>query len=239
MLHPQTRPFRDTPVDSLQKLLPGAVLVRSEARGKQMMFEFSRQLWLGLHLGMTGRLRLEPSDFGPGKYDHLVLYQDDRALVFADPRQFGRVRFHAGQVPEWWNAIPPSLHSAAFTKRVMQEFLQRHRRLPIKAALLLQTGFPGVGNWMADEILWRAGLNPTTLAGDIRGDAAAELWKQVRFVCRHALKHIGPTYSELPPGWFFHQRWGKDGRCPRHDTSLRRETVGGRTTAWCPKCQKT
>ncbi len=237
-LHADKRIFRDTDVSLMKKTLPGAALMESEARGKQMVFRFSRHLWLGIHLGMTGDMRVEAPDFTPGKHDHLVLFQKRQALVFADMRQFGRVRFaQRKEPPDWWAAIPQALTSPDYTIGAMREFLQRHRRLPLKATLLLQTGFPGVGNWMADEILWRSRINPHTHAGAIHGQSTTELWKQVRFVCRQAIKHVGDDFSDLPKGWLFNERWSKRGVCPKHQIPLKRETIGGRTTAWCPECQ--
>jgi formamidopyrimidine-DNA glycosylase len=239
LLHPEKRIFRGTDVGLLQKLLPGSTLVNSEASGKQMVFRFTKNLWLGLHLGMTGDMRVEKADFQPAKHDHLVLFQRDRALVFEDCRQFGRVRFAQSKAPpDWWSSIPPALTSEGFTTDTMEAFLQRHSKLPIKGALLLQTGFPGVGNWMADEILWRTGLDPRTSSGKVTGARARSLWSQIRFVCQAAIHHIGSDWSDLPRGWLFHERWSKDGSCPKHRSALKRETIGGRTTAWCPKCQK-
>ena len=101
-LHPSTRIFRGTAPAALRKALCGACLLSSETHGKQMLFRFSNNLWLGLHLGMTGKLRTEEPGFPPGKHDHLVLYQERRALVFSDARQFGRVRFHQGAEPPAW-----------------------------------------------------------------------------------------------------------------------------------------
>ncbi len=224
--------------NTLKKVLPGSVLLGSEAHGKQMLFRFSNEIWLSLHLGMTGELRVEPAVFKAGKHDHLVLYQKTRALVFSDARQFGRARFHLGTTaPKWWLDLPASLNSPQFTLAVMARFLQAHRRLALKAALLLQSGFPGVGNWMADEILWRAGLEPRLPSGQITKVELANLWRTIRFVCRAALKSAGRGYSALPASWLFHQRWSRQGRCPRDGRSLDRETIGGRTTAWCRACQ--
>jgi formamidopyrimidine-DNA glycosylase len=238
-LHADKRIFRGSDTALMEKSLPGAVLLESAASGKQMVFRFSKDLWLGIHLGMTGAMRVEKRDFFPGKHDHLVLYQKQQALVFADMRQFGRVRFAQGkEPPDWWAAIPPALTSPDFTVQIMESFLQRHRKLPIKPALLLQNGFPGVGNWMADEILWRAKLNPHSPAGHIKGPASKALWKQIRFVCREAITHVSEAFADLPKGWLFNERWSKNGVCPIHATPLKRETIGGRTTAWCPKCQK-
>lgn len=236
--HVGTRVFQPAEVQALARLLRGKTLLGSEARGKQMLFRFSGQLWLGMHLGMTGQLLVKPARHRPGRHDHLVLFQAGRALVFSDPRQFGRVRLHRGpEPPAWWRQMPPPLTSDEFTPARMRDFLQRHRRLPLKAALLLQRGFPGIGNWMADEILWRAGLHPRTPAGAAGDGPLTALWRHLRFVCRGALRTVARDYSDPPRGWFFHERWGRDGRCPRDGAALRRDIIGGRTTAWCPRCQ--
>jgi formamidopyrimidine-DNA glycosylase len=238
-LHADKRIFRGTDTRAIERDLPGAKLIASEARGKQMAFQFSGGMWLAIHLGMTGKLRVEPAKFTPAKHDHLVLRQKQRALVFSDPRMFGRVLwFHGRGEPPWWSRIAPALTSPAFARAVLKEALQRHRRLPIKATLLLQQHFPGVGNWMADEILWRAKIDPRTASGGIEGARLNELWKNIRYVCTGAIKHISNDFSDPPPGWFFHVRWSAKGKCPRDGSPLKRGTIGGRTTAWCAKCQR-
>jgi formamidopyrimidine-DNA glycosylase len=236
-LHPFVRVFR-TPNASAVRTLVGCTLLDSEARGKLMLFCFSRHRWLAIHLGMSGQLRVEKPDFMPDKHDHLVLFQRKRALVFTDPRQFGAVRFHVGrESPDWWRSLPPAISSRQFTLDVMADFLHRHPRLPIKGALLLQSGFPGVGNWMADEILWQARLNPRRIPGKLRRRDLQVLWKSTRAVCRTALRRIAEHDDKPPSGWLFHQRWSAEGKCPRDDSPLKRRTIAGRTTAWCPKCQ--
>jgi formamidopyrimidine-DNA glycosylase len=238
-LHADKRIFRGTDVRAMQRDLPGAKLIASEARGKQMAFRFSGGQWIAIHLGMTGKLRTEAADFAAGKYDHLLLRQKQRALVFSDPRQFGRVLYFKGKgEPRWWSSIAPALTSKTFTRKVLREALQRHRRLPIKATLLLQKHFPGVGNWMADEILWRGRIHPRRTSGEISDSELTVLWKSIRYVCAGAMKHISEDFSDPPRNWLFHQRWGRAGKCPRDGTTLKRDTIGGRTTAWCPKCQR-
>src|SRR5205814_6923387 len=82
---------------------------------KRMLFKFTNSNWLGIHLGMTGKIRVEPGNFRPSKHDHLVLYQHERALVFTDSRQFGRVRFyHGSDKPDWWKSNVPEIMSSAF-----------------------------------------------------------------------------------------------------------------------------
>src|SRR4029453_5477370 len=110
--------------------------------------------WLGIHLGMSGELTVAPPDHVPGRHDHLVIVTEGHALVFNDPRMFGSVDFHVGkEPPKCGSKIAPPIFSSQFTVEAVATFLQRRRRAPIKAVLLMQERFPGIGNWMADEIL--------------------------------------------------------------------------------------
>lgn len=237
-LHERCRLFRDVDVPLLRRRLTGANLVSSEARGKQMIFRFSTEAWLGVHLGMTGALRCDAGVIEPGRHDHLVLHQAKRSLVFNDPRMFGRVRFDVGvEEPGWWAAMPPALTSPAFTRTRLSEFLLRHQRAPMKAVLLRQEFFSGVGNWMADEILWRAAIHPTRPAGDVSDSEIRVLHRAIQFVCRGALRIVAKDYSDPPASWLFPHRWKPGGNCPKDGRVLERATIGGRTTAWCAKCQ--
>jgi len=236
-IHREKRIFRETEARAIEQQLVGQKLLRSVARGKQMLFALSGENWLGIHLGMSGKLRVEAATFEAGKHDHLLLRQKNIALVLSDARQFGFVRFHHGrETPEWWDVSVPEIHSLEFTKAYMREFVRRHTRTPIKALLLLQKGFPGIGNWMADEILWRARVAPRTPAGRIEAKLDA-VWRATRFVARAALRTIGRDYSDPPKDWLLHVRWRAGGKCPRDRSPLRRARIGGRTTVWCPRCQ--
>jgi formamidopyrimidine-DNA glycosylase len=238
-LHREKRVFRGTDLDEIEKAFRGAKLLGSEARGKQIVFRFSKGRWLGIHLGMSGKLRVETADFAPRQHDHLALFQKRRTLLFSDPRTFGRVRVHVGkEVPEWWVSLPPAVTAREFTAARLRQILRRRRRTPLKALLLIQEFFPGIGNWMADEILWQARLHPRVAAGALGDAAARELWRVMRSVCRIALKTIGVDWSDPPADWLVHQRWKGTGHCPKHATRLKRATLGGRTTAWCPRCQR-
>ena len=180
-----------------------------------------------------------PANFRPGKHDHLVLVQRARALVFTDSRQFGRVRFHHGRdEPDWWKSDVPEIISRAFDRKFVERFLARHRNAPIKAVLLMQNGFSGIGNWMADEILWRARIQPATQSGKLNERHRSTIYRATKFVARESLNSLGRDDSDLPASWLIHQRWKRDGICPRHRTALQRADIGGRTTAWCPACQK-
>src|ERR1700704_5394746 len=96
-LHARKRIFRGSNPRAMARELTGSRYLRSFAWGKQMLFEFSGGNWIGVHLGMTGKLRTEPPDFRAENHDHLILRQARRALVFRDARLFGRVRFQHGK----------------------------------------------------------------------------------------------------------------------------------------------
>jgi formamidopyrimidine-DNA glycosylase len=243
-IHAGKRIFRGVDTRAFVKTLTGATLERSEARGKQMLFVAKRsgaksRAWVGLHLGMTGEMRLEKPDYEPARHDHLVLRQVKRTLVFEDARQFGRVQFAEGEdAPKWWAKLPPDLLSPAFTLAELEKFLKRRAKAPIKAVLLMQQRFPGIGNWMADEILWRAAIHPRQLAGEIDAKRTKVLYREIGWVCREALQRIGKKYDDLPNSWLFPHRWKKGGTCPRTSAKLQHATIGGRTTCWSPARQK-
>jgi formamidopyrimidine-DNA glycosylase len=237
-VHPGARVFRGTATDALVHQLHGASLVASAAHGKQMHFRSNRGGWLGLHLGMTGELSVCPPSHPPLGHDHLVLRTKEACLVFRDPRMFGRVLWHHGpEAPGWWRDLPPTILSPAFTPERLEFILARHRKAPLKAVLLKQEHFPGIGNWMADEILWRAALHPALACGRVASDRLRPLWKTIRQVARDALRIIGTDWKTPPDSWLFNHRWSDGGRCPRTGGALVRETIAGRTTCWSPARQ--
>jgi formamidopyrimidine-DNA glycosylase len=244
LVHPKARLFRGTDLKALAQVLTGATLERSEARGKQMLFvakpaKVKTHAWLGIHLGMTGQLRIEQAGFVPAKHDHLVLRQEKQVLVFQDARLFGRILFDEGkELPAWWAKLAPDLVSKEFTEKGLAVFLKRRARAPLKTVLLMQERFPGIGNWMADEILWRAGIHPKQPAGSLDAATTRTLYLEIRTVCREALKIIGKNWDDPPKSWLFPHRWAKGGTCPRTGAKLMHATIGGRTTCWSPARQK-
>jgi formamidopyrimidine-DNA glycosylase len=241
-LHADKRPLRGIDAQAAAKALAGSTLLGSEAHAKQMLFRFGNRgkadAWLGIHLGMTGRISVERESFSPGRHDHLVLYQKGRALVFNDPRQFGRIRFDPGaKAPAWWTSLPPAIGSKEFSLDRLHGFLARRKSSTIKGLLLMQDFFPGVGNWMADEILWRARIHPRRHGGTLTPRESQTLWRETREVCRIALDTVGKDFSEPPDDWFFHVRWTAKGHCPRCGLTIQTGTIAGRTTRWCAKCQ--
>jgi formamidopyrimidine-DNA glycosylase len=132
--------------------------------------------------------------------------------------------------------LTPSIFSEAFSREAVGDFLERRKRTPLKPLLLMQERFPGVGNWMADEILWRARLHPRRLAGELSAKEVTVLWKTVRDVCVKSVEQIDVDWR-YPRTWLFSHRWTDGGTCPRCKGGLERAVIGGRRTCWCPGCQ--
>lgn len=235
----QARVYRNTDVTSLEEKLSGAILRRTHTHGKQMLFEFSGGRWLTVHLGMTGELTAKPEPYEPAKHDHLVLHLSHTALVFTDPRKFGRVDYHHGpKPPPAWLALPPQPLGKNFTAALVTQILRRHARTQLKMLLLHQAYFPGIGNWMADEIMWQMKLSPQTPAGSLDAGQVRALWRIIRKICKVSLETIGKNWDDPPTNWLFTHRWNKGQHCPRCGALLVREAVRGRTACWCPHCQK-
>ncbi|MBK1834969.1 Fpg/Nei family DNA glycosylase [Roseibacillus ishigakijimensis] len=251
--HPQTRVFRDTPATAIEEALIGSTLQESHTHGKRLLFTFAKganNFPLEIHLGMSGRLAIASPDHVTHKHDHLLFRLPDLTLIFNDYRQFGRAYLHAGNDP--WASLPPEILSRRFTLSHVEGLLQKRARTSLKALLLDQNAFPGIGNWMADEICWRMGLHPACPTATVSPES---LRKETRFVTRGALKHVadknegllrdatkgfaaGGYVSQVPPkSWLFQHRWQKGGHCPRCESELARDTIATRTTAWCPRCQ--
>ena len=234
-VHPGARVFRGSNAKLLAKALTGSDYREPLTHGKNMLFAFSGGVWLGGHLGMTGELLTAPPGHSPQKHDHLVLLTTDAALIYRDPRMFGSWRMDRGaEPPAWWRALPPEIMAKSFTVAHVADFLRRHSRSPLKALLLDQSAFPGIGNWMADEVLWQMRLHPGILSGTVN---AAAVHRVLQSVTRGALRTIGRDWSDPPRTWLFQHRWKAGGHCPRCHSALARGELRGRTACWCPKCQ--
>jgi formamidopyrimidine-DNA glycosylase len=223
--------------------LPGARIVAVTRRGKFLVCPLDGGRELVLHLGMTGSLHFgEPDGYARAR----LLLDDDRQLVFRDPRRFGRVAtVDAGD----YSAIPtlatlgPEPFSEAFDPATFARALAR-TRAPVKAFLLSQRPVAGVGNIYADEALWRARIHPASRR--VGASRAHRLPGTIRAVLAEAIAREGTTFSDyrlvngdsgrnLP----HLDVYGRAGRaCPRCGRPLRRLLVGGRGTTYCAGCQR-
>ena len=208
-------------------------------KGKHLWMELDRRPWPLFHLGMSGWL--EPCRDGapPPRFWKLDLEVDDGArLVFTDPRRLGRIRLRRDPLRE------PPVAGLGYdpleclpAARDLRCLLSR-RPGPVKAALLDQSLFAGVGNWIADEALYQARLDPRRPARSLDLEEVSRLRARVLAVVRRAVA-VGADSDRFPRTWLFHHRWGRKAEA-RTSRGERVEylTVGGRTTAWAPSRQR-
>ena len=193
-----------------------------------------------VHLGMTGRLVVCETGAEVAKHTHLVAtLASGRELRFIDPRMFGKLSVHAA-IFDPGGVEPLDVDEETFIN------LFRGRKTPIKSALLNQKLLRGVGNIYADESLFRAGIRPRRRASTITGPQLAKLYESVREVLREAIELGGSSISDYvdadgEEGFFQlkHRVYGREGeKCLVCKTPIRRVVLSGRSSHYCPKCQK-
>jgi formamidopyrimidine-DNA glycosylase len=218
--------------EELRALLPGRSVVGSRRIGKHALIDLDPELVLGLHFGMTGRLivdgeaPIEKLEYGSGRddaaWDRLVVTFDDAGVLRVnDPRRWAVFTVDpdlARLGPDFLSIGPDEL-----AERLAA------RRAPVKALLLDQTVVAGFGNLCVDEVLWQAGIAPgrsgrELSAADIAHLAATASEHLPAMLARGGSHQgaISPAVrAAMPP-------------CPSDGRPLRRDTIGGRTTIWCP-----
>lgn len=203
--------------------LIGHRFIAAHRRGKFMWLETDDGPVLGLHLGMAGRIVLE----GPGETPHwdrfAVEFEDGTRFALRDKRRLGRVVLN----PDFSHVGP----DAATVGR--EEFRRRVGRgsAPVKARLLDQGAISGVGNLLADQVLWQARLAPSRRVSELSEAELDQLRRELRSAVRSAIRKGGAHTG------VFVQARGAEGACPRDGHALSRARIGGRTTYWCPVCQ--
>ncbi len=235
-----------TPEPEIVEALTGARIQGVRRVGKTVVADLQPQAQLLVHLGMTGRLLVSAPEVPWPPHTHAVLtLSGGRELRFVDPRRFGRlsiVRPHpeSGEGYGGPGAEPTTINADAFAK------LFRGRKLAIKAALLNQSILHGVGNIYADESLFRAAIRPRKAAGRLTRSELNRLHTALQGVLARAIELGGSSVSDYVDaagvrGFFQleHKVYGRAGeRCRDCPTPLKKIVVGGRTTVYCPSCQK-
>ena len=207
-----------------------------------------------IHLGMTGRLLVSAADVPLPPHTHAVLKLDEgREIRFVDPRRFGRLSIlHSDSLPPTNNEerradnyTGPGREPLTIS---LEDFIAlfRGRKTSIKAALLNQSLLHGVGNIYADESLFRAGIRPRRQAGRLTRAELTRLRRALVEVLRHAIKLGGSSVSDYVDadgvrGFFqlrhkVYQRTGEP--CLVCATPIKKITIAGRSTHFCPNCQK-
>lgn len=219
----------------LAHTLVGASFVAVRRIGKLLLLDTEGRETLGLRFGMTGRLLVDGLS-GVGQllycsrreeraWDRLrVMFSDGGELVVRDPRRLGGVFLDPDE-------SRLGLDAATVTPAGLRRALAGSAA-PLKARLLDQSRLAGVGNLIADEVLFRAGLDPARPAGSLTPAETRRLHRHLRQTVDDLIEGGGSHTGALVP------MRSKGGMCPRDGTPLQRRTIGGRTTWSCPRHQR-
>ena len=244
--------FEDPPARVRRALLGRRV--RDVARhGKHFWLELDRRPWPVVHFGMAGGLHApaaasvrlvsegnqpRPSGWPPRFTKLRLTFDDGGELVVTDARRLGRIRLRRDP-----RAEPPISRlgfDALLGLPAAAEFadLLAERGAPIKALLLDQTFAAGVGNWIADEVLYQARVAPHRRARSLSAAEARRLRTALKRVVETAVR-VDSDSDRFPRGWLFHHRWGRNAHAvTARGERIRHDTIGGRTAAWVPAVQR-
>jgi len=246
--------FMDNPGE-IERGLPGSKIRKVERYGKFMLLRLERgevaggtaeEAALLVHLGMSGAMMPRSAGEPHAKHTHLVALLDDgRELRYVDPRRFGRIAMLAGEMLEKelqrFGADPLQVSLDEFIERI------RSRGARIKALLLDQQMLRGVGNIYADESLWKAKIHPAQIGARLTREQMQALYRALQEILQKAIVLRGSSISDFldsagEPGEYqlHHKAYGREGEaCYRCKSAIRRIVVAGRSSFFCPNCQRT
>jgi formamidopyrimidine-DNA glycosylase len=250
---PDTIIFGATPPEAIMEALIGRVVKSIGRRGKTWWIETCEPPVLFGHLGMSGWIRelgketVRLKEHGDAPLDDetgrprflklLIAAEDGTRVSFTDARRLGRIWLgESARKDPKVAKLGPDAHDA-LPKGDAFKGLFAKRNTPVKAILMNQHVIAGIGNWVADEVLYHSRIAPQRLASSLSDPELASLRKAIVNVLRIAVE-AGADDKKYPATWIFHHRWGgsrgadKIGRY-----KMVREEVAGRTTAWVPALQ--
>ena len=236
------RPFPDDLVQTLTR----ATVTGLGRRAKYGLIHTDRERTLVFHLGMSGRWRIDPEELG--KHDHLVLKTGSgHVLALCDPRRFGSVDLVASAALDRWPpfaALGPEPLGPGLTAQYLRAALAG-RVATIKLMLLDQRIVSGLGNIYVCEALFRAKIDPRMAAGLVSLPALKRVVPAIRSVLEEAITAGGSSLRDYAQpsgelGYFAKQFdvYGREGEACRCGGAVARIVQGGRSTWFCPKCQK-
>ncbi|HEY3859156.1 MAG TPA: bifunctional DNA-formamidopyrimidine glycosylase/DNA-(apurinic or apyrimidinic site) lyase [Gammaproteobacteria bacterium] len=232
---------------ALMKELPRQRIESVTRRGKYLLLKTKAGTAI-LHLGMSGSLRILPSDTPPQKHDHVDIVMDSgKALRLRDPRRFGSLLWMKGDPAN--HALLKKLGPEPLSDDLDGEYLfekSRGRKVAVKQFIMDSHMVVGVGNIYASESLFLAAIRPQRAAGRVNAKEYATLARGIKKVLAASIKVGGTTLRDFAredgePGYFSQRLrvYGRDGQgCYRCDGTITAKATGQRMTYWCPDCQK-
>ena len=245
--------LKKTPAEVVREAIVGRTVTGTGRIGKYFWLELDTKPWLFGHLGMAGwvreigastiRLRehgqapMEDAEGRPKFLKMLLTAEDGGQVVMTDGRRLARIWLCSSPMEDpAISKLGPDCYTALPSALSVYETVAR-RSAPIKALLLDQSLFCGVGNWIADEVLYLASIRPSRHGKTLTLDECTRLREALSDVISHAVE-FGADKEKFPATWLFHYRWGgAKGDELIDGQTIVREQIGGRTTAWVPTRQ--
>ena len=219
----------------------GRTIEAIERCGKNIVLRLSGECAIRIHLRMTGDLYvIDDMRLRPVTARAVFALSGGRGLIFDDPRVLGTVHFHSIQeIAQKLRAIGVDPLTKQFTPEMLASAAARSR-LPVKLFLMDQRRIAGIGNIYAAEAMFLARIHPARRMDSLRKPQLVALHASIREVLREAVKNSVKTYRK--PGYFEDMQFAvygrKDEPCRRCGEPVRRIEQGGRSTYFCPRCQK-
>jgi formamidopyrimidine-DNA glycosylase len=218
--------------------LRGRRVLAAHRKGKYLWLELDRRPWPTFHFGMGGEFHVYEDPNERPRYWKLEIHTDHGVrLAMTNPRRLGRIRLSPDPVRSSpLRRLGPDPYLELPSTGVLVGRLAR-RPGPIKAVLLDQGFLAGIGNWIADEVLFQARLDPRRPGRSLHPEEVARFRRCLARILDRAVT-VDADAERFPRGWLFHRRWGRD---PAAQTAAGEpivfDTIGGRTTAWVPAVQ--
>ncbi len=241
----------ENPIDEFAERLMNATINRVHRRGKHILFDLDNDETLIAHLRMSGRFMLLPIERDLPKYTHAIFYfEDEMRLIFQDQRHFGFMKIvktaNLSESKEL-KKLAPEPFSDDFNAQYLRDILKTSKK-NIKEFLLDQTKVLGLGNIYDSEALFLAKINPQISADKVPAKKANNLFEKIRDVLAESIAH-GSTLNVNPEnidgsyyGGGYENHWRVYDRekepCVVCETPIKRIVQGGRSTYFCPQCQK-
>ena len=234
--------------------LKGARVEGAGRKGKFFWLELDRRPWLCGHFGMSGWIReiggresrlkehgnapLEDEKGRPKFLKLLIETGNGKRIAYTDGRRLGRLWLCDDPIEDKRiRKLGPDALLEMPSEKTFFELVHK-RNAPIKAVLMDQAMMSGVGNWVADEVLYHARIAPKRLGSSLKPVESKKLRQTTLDVLEEAVE-VDADFERFPETWLFHYRWGgKRGQQVIGGKKIVRETVGGRTTAWVPSVQR-
>lgn len=244
----------ESPTDLICTALKGSTVSAAGRKGKHFWLELGNGACIYAHLGMSGWVReldapevrllnhgnapLDEPDGSPRFLKLLLKTDSGRRVVLTDGRRLARIGL--GEMPSTnkrMAKLGPDCLTDLPSVDALIESLGR-KKAPIKVVLMDQAFLSGIGNWVADEVLYQSRIAPMRPAQSLDPKEVSALRGAISFVLQHSVE-VGADAERYPADWMFHHRWGgSKGSEMIAGMEIKRESVGGRTTAWVPGLQR-